>query len=255
MIASTSTRCFFVPFVVASFLVSSAASSKAAPITANNLPTITVDAEDFAGPPWEYSPALDVLENLPDRGRKLGVPVAESNIQGNRAHVEITRLEFDPDPFVLNNILITNPTAATQIYTVGIALPTVFPGPNIISGNVRTDVIDGGGAAGGTVASVAGFPIYSAQIDFGTVATLQSDPFSIVAPAAGSASSPAAFGPTVNAVPVTSNIGIELRFSLTAGDTASILSRFDVVAIPEAASLTLAAIGFVVAALGFRRCR
>jgi hypothetical protein len=33
-----------------------------------------------------------------------------------------------------------------------------------------------------------------------------------------------------------------LRFSLTAGDTASILSRFDVVAIPEPATLVLGAI-------------
>ncbi len=164
----------------------------------------------------------------------------------------VSQLEFDPDPFVLNNILITNTTNATQIYTVTVTLPTTFPGPNIISGNVRSDVIDGGGDPGATLASVTGFPVYSAQIDFATVATLQNDPFSVVAPPAGSASSPASFGPSINAVPVTSNIGIMLRFSLTAGDTASILSRFDVVAIPEPASFTLLLVAALVA-VGFGR--
>lgn len=237
-------------------LVACAASSQAGTINAGNVPTISVSVEGFSGPPWEYSPALDVLEDLPGGGRKLGVPTAQMHILGNRAAVVIEELEFDPDPFVLNNVLITNPTGLTQIYTVGIALPTVFPGPNIISGNVRTDGIDGGGAAGATVATVPGFPIYAAQIDFGTVATLQNHPFSVIAPPAGSASSSAAFGPSVNAVPVAANIGIQLRFSLTAGDTASILSRFDVVAIPEPASLGLSIVGLLAAAgFGCRRCR
>lgn len=240
-------------------LATCSATSRAGTISANNVPTITVDDEGFEGPAWEYSPATDVLQNLPGGGRKLGVPTALMHIQANRADVVIDQLEFDPDPFVLNNILITNTTGSTQIYTVGIALPTVFPGPNIISGNVRTDAIDGGGAAGATVATVPlpvpGSPIYAAQIDFGTVATLQNHPFSVVAPPAASASSPAAFGPMVNAVPVTSNIGIQLRFSLSAGDTASILSRFDVVAIPEPASVGLSIVGLLAAGFGCRRRR
>lgn len=233
-------------------LAAAAATSQAGTINAGNLPTITVDDEGFAGPPWQYSPALDVLQNLPDHGRKLGVPTALMHIQGNRADVVIDELEFDPDPFVLNNIMITNTTATTQIYTVGIALPTTFPGPNTISGNVRTDVIDGGGAAGATVATVAGFPIYAAQIDFTNVATLQNDPFSVTAPPAGSNSSAASFGPSANAMAVASNIGIQLRFSLTSGDTASILSRFDVV--PEPASFGLSVMGVLII-VGSRRSR
>lgn len=226
------------------------ASSLAGTLSANNVPTITVDDEGFEGPAWEYSPAVDVLQDLPERGHKLGVPKALEHIQGNRADVVISQLEFDPDPFVLNNVLITNTTGSTQIYTVGIGLPTVFPGPNIISGNVRTDAIDGGEAPGATVATVAGFPIYTAQIDFVTVATLQNDPFSVVAPPAGSASAAASFGPIVNAMSVASNIGIQLRFSLTAGDTASILSRFDVNPVPEPASLGLSIVALLVTATG-----
>jgi hypothetical protein len=219
-------------------------------------PIITISADGFGGPAWEYSPALEVLENLPDRGRKLGIPTARMHIQGNRASVVIEELAFDPDPFVLNNILITNTTTSTQIYTVGLALPTVFGGPNLISGNVRTDVIDGGGGPGATIASVTGFPIYAAQIDFGTVATLHNDPTSVTALAGGSASLPASFGPTVNPIAVSSNIGIQLRFSLTAGDTASILSRFDVAPVPEPSALGLAALGMGLATIvAWRRRR
>jgi hypothetical protein len=246
MSANLLTRCHFaVAFLV--FLVA-AVDSNAGPITADNVPTITVDDEGFAGPPWEYSPALDVLQNLPGRGKKLGVAKAEAKIQGKRANVEISQLEFDPDPFVLNNILITNTTDSTAFYTVGIALPTSFAAPSLISGTVRTDVIDGDDVPGGAVASVPGFPIYTAQIDFNNVATLQDHPFSVTAPPAGTASLAASFGPMFNAVPVTSSIGIQLRFSLTAGDTASILSRFDVVGIPipEPTTLCLAALSVLV---------
>jgi hypothetical protein len=52
---------------------------------------------------------------------------------------------------------------------------------------------------------------------------------------------------------VTSNIGIQLRFSLTPGDTAAILSRFDVTEIPEPASAALVGIGLALVAGGSRR--
>jgi hypothetical protein len=96
---------------------------------------------------------------------------------------------------------------------------------------------------GATVATAAPTALYQAQIDGTTVATLQNNPFSVIAAAGGSNTASASFGPSLGAVPVTSNIGIQLRFSLTAGDTASILSRFDVVDIPEPASVVLVAVG------------
>jgi hypothetical protein len=204
-------------------------------------PTISISVDGYTGPNWEYTPAAESLERLPGQGQghKLAMSRTFQSILGDRANVEVKQLEFDPDPFVLNNILVTNTTAVTQIFSAFVGLPTTFPGPNIISGTVRTDVIDGGGAPGATVATVPSTPIYAAQIDGVNVATLQNHSFSVVAPPANTASAPASFGPTVNAVPVTSNIGIQLRFSLSAGDTASLLSRFDVVAIPEPTTLAL----------------
>jgi hypothetical protein len=230
-----------------------AVNVQATTITAGNVPTISVGVEGFGGPNWEYSPALDALQNLPERGKKLGVPTAVAHILGDRADVTIQELEFDPDPFVLNNILITNTTGSIQFYTVGIALPTTFAAPNIISGNVRADVIDGGGAPGAVLSTVGAFPIYDAQIDFTSVATLLNALTTVVAPAGSSASASASFGPSVSGIPVTFSMGIQLRFSVTPGDTAAILSRFDIVPEPTTLSLGLLSVLATVVA-GRSRC-
>jgi hypothetical protein len=110
-------------------------------------PTVSISVDGFSDK-WEFTPAADVLENIPGQGRiqRLRAARVFQNILGNRANVEIKQLEFDPDPFVLNNILVTNTTGSTQIFSAFVGLPTTFAGPNIISGTVRTDVIDGGGA-------------------------------------------------------------------------------------------------------------
>jgi hypothetical protein len=254
----TSRRYYSASIVAFAFLAAAlpALNSHAGPINSESVPTISVSVDSFAGPPWEYSPALDALEMASGqgRGKKLGMPMAFGAILGNRANVVIEDLEFDPDPFVVNNLLVTNTTSTTQFYTVGIALPTTFGAPNIISGSVLTGVIDTSGNGTATIATVgAGQPIYSAQIDFNTVATLQDHPFSLsVAPPDVLASASDSFGPTLSNVPVNSSIGIQLRFSLTAGDTATILSRFDVV-IPEPASAGLFLIGLLGVIAGWRR--
>ena len=69
------------------------------------------------------------------------------------AHLTIEPLQWDPDPFVLNNILVTNNTDTTQIFSAFVGLPTTFSAPNFISGNVSISVTDGGRGDGATVAT------------------------------------------------------------------------------------------------------
>jgi hypothetical protein len=230
----------------------------AGPIVDNQVPTIRIAIESVPNASWTYAPMPNEYRTATDAdgGYELtGTHVY--NILNNQARVEIEELQFDPDPFVLNNILVTNTTTSTQIFSAFVGLPTTFGAPNFISGNVRTSVIDGG-QDGATIASVSPTALYQAQIDGTTVQTLQNHPFSVIAPAGGSNTASDTFGPLVSAVPVTSNIGIQLRFSLTAGDTASILSRFDVEAVPEPSAVVLVLgglAGFLFVAVRARRVK
>jgi hypothetical protein len=158
------------------------------------------------------------------------------NVWGGLASIELLELEFHPNPYVLNNILVTNNSAVTQSFNILVALPTTFGSPNQILGSITTQVIDGT-SGGATLTAPANGSVYQAIIDGTTVATLQDDPFVLVAPAAGVNNDLESFGPAVNGLAVTSYIAIELNFTLSPGDSAAILSRFDV--IPEPASLAL----------------
>jgi hypothetical protein len=222
----------------------------AGPLNSSQLPTITVSIPGSQG--WSHTPSVEAYRPATDQdgGYELFGSQREFVILDQRATVEIQELQFNPDPFVLNNILVTNTTAMTQTFSAFVGLPTTFGAPNLISGLVRTSVIDGG-LDGATVATLAGTPLYQAQIDGTTVATLQNSPFSLSAPVGGSDTAAATFGPNASNMPVNTQIGIQLTFTLTPGDTASILSRFDVV--PEPASAAMVVIGLAIMASVCRR--
>jgi hypothetical protein len=243
---------FFCASIALSYVVLAGTQSSAGPIVGNQVPTLTIQIENVPGS-WTYSPPANDYSAAPgDNGHVLNSGTREFDVLDNRARVKIEGLQFDPDPFVLNNILVTNTTTTTQTFSAFVGLPTTFEGPNLISGNVRTNAIDGGND-GATVATNPPQALYQAQIDGVTVQTLQNHPHSVIAPIGGSNTSAESFVPTVNPLPVTSNIGIQLRFSLSSGDTAAILARFDVTKIPEPASVALIGIAMALVAAGTRR--
>jgi len=209
-----------------------AARANAGVIAVNNVPTFTMQSQG-APDAWTWSPPVSAFAASPD-GYQLRNTYQQTGVCDGRADIRVDQFKFNPDPFVLNNILITNTTTSTQPFTVTVNLPTTFAAPNNISGTITTSVIDGNASGGATIATVPGQALYKGLIDLASVHTLQNDPFSLST--STSTASSANFGPTLNAIPVTSSIGIELRFTLTAGDTASILSRFDVTAVPEPSS-------------------
>ncbi len=148
-------------------------------------------------------------------------------------------LFVDPDPTVSNSITVTNNTGVTQTFIVAVLLPILpaFGPPSFIKGSIGGSATDNNGN-GVTLATSGGLSLYRALIDGSVVRTLHDDPFSATnGNAFGTASIPVVdFGiPNAESVAVatTTDIGITLRFNLSAGDSASLTSVFNVEPIPE----------------------
>jgi len=156
------------------------------------------------------------------------------------AVVIIEEYEFDPDPSIMYHVLLTNITDSEQTYTFELSNVAAFGAPNQIHGSVTTQIIDEEWN-GATISAPVGGAIYNALIDDNVVATMQEYDFSLSADPGDVNSSHSSFGWQSSNIPVTQSIGIRLDFTLSAGDTASILSRFDVV--PEPATICLLGLG------------
>lgn len=136
----------------------------------------------------------------------------------------------NPDPFVIANFVVTNNTAATQTYTIQVLLPYTADGPFCIGGSVTGSLTDLNGN-GAKLESLPGGSVYGAIIDNTVVQTLLDSPFSVMAGNFQSAVvGPADFGTPIPSLPyvpnITTNIGINLTFTLSAGDAASFTSIF-----------------------------
>jgi hypothetical protein len=198
------------------------------------IPTMTLTTEGVGS--WNCNFNNDFRLGADGKSWELGSAKAYS---WAGTEMTVQQLRFDPDPLVFNNTLVQNNTLVNQIYTLSVALPTVFGAPSSIRGSIATSLI--GTAA--TVSSVAPFSIYSAQIDGVTVKTLQNNPFSLTTPNSA-VSAVASYGFEANNVPVNTSIGILLRFQLTPGDSVTILSDFEVApVIPEPSALALILLG------------
>lgn len=206
-----------------------------------NTPTITLDVSGMGS--LELTTDLDDFNSTPFPGiYQLKQSSQYAGLWNGSTDLTLRDLIFNSDPTVYNNILITNNTLATQTYTVTVSLPTTLAAPSLLFGDITTQVLDHH-ANGATAAALPGDSIYSALIDGNVVRTMQDDFFAVVTPFTGVANALASFGPEANALPVNASIGIRLKFTLTAGDTIAILSRFDVQPIPEPATFSLLSLG------------
>ncbi|MEZ4218572.1 MAG: PEP-CTERM sorting domain-containing protein [Myxococcota bacterium] len=164
---------------------------------------------------------------------------------------------IDLDPFITNNFTVTNNTAATLTYTIAVSSPIpAFNADEIVQSTIQLRLLDSNGIGGALVTSSAGTDVYEAFVNGSKALGLLTDPFSLSCTdpidctingtaAAGVASQ--AFGPAV-----ATSIGLTITFDLTPGNSASILSRFELV--PEPGTALLVGIGLVGLA-GARRHR
>ena len=190
------------------------------------------------------------------------------NYSGNLVYLnpmnpfEVVNLGYNlngkPDPGVglSNNVLISGNLAVENLFTnnIGVQLLVELPVASSFPGS------DMGGSAaiglttngdGGSLASV-GVPVWQALTDgtpVGPVASLFFDPFALTNSGFGSNSTSGNFGIPVpiNGGPINSTIGIDINFSLTPADQASITSVVNAVPVPGPAGLALlAAAGLVI---------
>ena len=150
---------------------------------------------------------------------------------------------IDPDPFISGTFSITNIAAITQTFTVTFTLDsTVQFDTSLMNGafsGTLNDANGDGSAAIGRVTGSAGF--YSAFIDGNLVQSLGSSAYNYSGAAFGSAQiGPESFGPTAGPA-LTTTIGLQFRFNLSAGDSVSFSSLFNVVPAPGAVALLGAA--------------
>jgi hypothetical protein len=158
----------------------------------------------------------------------------------------------DSDPFVNAITAVTNNSLVTQTYTVIVSLP-VFPAitpSSLMRGSIGGSLTDNNELQDGfgnyaTFATSAPTSIYKALIDSVGVRTLYDHPYSIsVTNPSDSVTIPSVnFGIPIRelAPAVNTDIGIQLKFTLSPGDSASLTSVFNV--IPEPASVLLLATG------------
>jgi hypothetical protein len=165
-------------------------------------------------------------------------------------------LDGDPDPLISGNLVVQN----LLLPSVDITLLIMLPIAPVIT--VNTELIGSASlglttdSGGGSLSTFGGNPLWQGMIDgspVGLGASMFFDPFLLSNDGLGSAGSSANFGSPLPEIgpPALNSIGIEINFTLTQLDQASITSVFHVVGVPAPGVIGL--LGLAALGIGRRR--
>ena len=165
---------------------------------------------------------------------------------------------YDTDPFVTNNISLTNNSGVAQTFIISAALPiAAFNYDKAVFSSVGVTATDSNGNGSLSVTSPA---LFEGFVNAPAVTLLSLlDPVSLTQancspfPNTNGCSATTSDGIVLQALPagVATLIGIKLQFTLSPGDSIGITSRFEIV--PEPTTLLLVGAGLIGLAVTRRR--
>ena len=179
-------------------------------------------------------------------------------------------IDLKEDPFVTNNITITNNSGVTSTFVATVILPIpAFAYNTVINSSVGVTYTDSNGdgilyfdiAPATTIYNgFVGFPASTSLLTMNPIVPLpgsfpiDSTGDCFIAPGPGCTAIAANGVTSLTVTPgVASVIGLTITFQLANADSVGITSRFEIANVPEPATLVLLGVGFAALALARRR--
>lgn len=171
---------------------------------------------------------------------------------------------YNVDPQVSNNFVVVNTSLVAQVFTVSVTSPIapVLP-TSLMRGSIGVTLTDEGPLVGdetdgsALLTSIFSTDVYRAFLDGSPVQSLLNDPYSLSCTPANcsNTSGTVSFGIPVR-IPgpgASTSMGITVQFELSPGDSASVTSVFNIIAVPEPSTALTLGFGLVGLAIAGRR--